>query len=221
MLCSTDHQFPDASLPALPEGNTGKPRAQLEKPPSHPDCRRGPWQARPQNKQPLHLTEGNGVNLGSVRQSLQLTEASGGRRCREGNWATGSCLQRAQRDSSFNGCSEMGPPTVRGLALERTTVGADFPRILVCNHVLPWSVNVMTFPLQSQGVGAWQSFAVLQQKSHWDLQPSPASGLLALFTPVRSWHNERDEQAEEYLWWYKDYIDIVPLCPFHVSFWSF
>ena len=42
--------------------------------------------------------------------------------------------------------------TIRGLALERMTIWADFARILVCIHVLPWPVNVMTFPLQSQGL---------------------------------------------------------------------
>lgn len=93
------------------------------------------------------------MNLDSVGRSLQLMEVSGGRRSREGNGPMGSCLQRPQQDSRFSGCSEMGPPTdtLRGLVLE-TTVEADFARILVCIHVLPWPVNVMTFPLQSQGL---------------------------------------------------------------------
>ena len=147
-------------------------------------------------------------------------EASGGRRCKEGNWAMGSRLQRAQWDSRFNGCSEVGPPTDRSHC-QRPGLEKSSNTGRLCQHVgvkphfaLACKCDDLPFTVTGTGRARW-SLALLQQQSHWDPQPSPASGLLVLFTPAQSWHNERDEEAEECLWRYKDNIDTIPLCQYH------
>lgn len=69
--------------------------------------------------------------------------------------------------------------TVRGLASERTVVQANCASILVWTHILPWPVNVMIFPLQSQGLAelgevllscsrkAIETCSQAQQVVHW------------------------------------------------------
>lgn len=90
----------------------------------------------------------------------------------------GLCLQRAQRDSRFNGCSEIDPPTSRshsqkpGLQKHNST-----DKLCQCIGVKPCFALVCKcddLPFVVPGTNrAWQSFALLQQKSHCDHSQAP------------------------------------------------